>query len=109
MQHSSEHTDSYYAATVNWKTNYPKLTGEDRCDVAVVGAGFTGVSTALHLAEWGYDVALIEANRVGWGASGRNGGQLIDGFVTVEKIGKRLGGEAADVAYQTKSIQSILI
>jgi len=100
MNATSEHTGSYYAATLNWQTDYPRLEGEHRCDVAVVGAGFTGVSTALHLAEWGYDVALIEANRVGWGASGRNGGQLIDGFVSTEKIEKRLGRDAADIAYQ---------
>ena len=100
MHDTSEHTRSYYAATANWQTDYPRLLGEHHCDVAVVGAGFTGVSTALHLAEWGYDVALIEANRVGWGASGRNGGQLIDGFVDIDKIEKRLGSDAADVAYQ---------
>ncbi len=100
MNYSSEHTSSYYTATRNWQTDYPQLEGEHRCDVAVVGAGFTGVSTALHLAEWGYDVALIEANRVGWGASGRNGGQLIDGFVSIDKIEKRLGSDAADIAYQ---------
>ncbi|MFQ6005731.1 MAG: NAD(P)/FAD-dependent oxidoreductase [Woeseia sp.] len=95
-----KHPASYYAATANWTTDYPVLEGEHRCDVAIVGAGFTGLSTALFLAEWGYDVALIEANRVGWGASGRNGGQLIDGFVDVEKIEKRLGSEAGDIAYQ---------
>jgi len=100
MRVISKHTSSYYAATLNWQTDYPALEGEHRCDVAVVGAGFTGVSTALHLAEWGYDVALIEANRVGWGASGRNGGQLIDGFVSTDKIKKLLGSDAADVAYQ---------
>ncbi len=100
MNYSSEHTSSYYTATRNWQTDYPQLEGEHRCDVAVVGAGFTGVSTALHLAEWGYDVAVIEANRVGWGASGRNGGQLIDGFVSIDKIEKRLGSDAADIAYQ---------
>ncbi len=100
MQDTNEHTSSYFAATANWQTDYPRLLGEHRCDVAVVGAGFTGVSTALYLAEWGYDVALIEANRVGWGASGRNGGQLIDGFVNVDKIEKRFGADAADVAYQ---------
>ena len=97
MQFPAEHTGSFYAATRNPDKNYPRLTGEQRCDVAVVGAGFTGVSTALHLAERGYDVVLVEANRVGWGASGRNGGQLIDGFVEVEKIEKRLGREAADI------------
>jgi glycine/D-amino acid oxidase-like deaminating enzyme len=99
MQETIEHTGSYYAATANWHTDYPKLVGEQRCDVAVVGAGFTGVSTALHLVERGYDVALVEANRVGWGASGRNGGQLIDGIVEVGKIneiGRKFGNHAAD-------------
>ena len=98
MQVSGEHTKSYYAATANWQTDHPQLTGEQRCDVAVVGAGFTGISTALHLAERGYDVAVIEANRVGWGASGRNGGQLIDGIVElskVEEIRRKYGESAA--------------
>ena len=99
MLETTEHTDSYYAATANWKTDYPQLAGEQHCDVAVVGAGFTGVSTALHLVERGYDVAVIEANRVGWGASGRNGGQLIDGIVEVEKVAeirRKFGEHAAD-------------
>jgi glycine/D-amino acid oxidase-like deaminating enzyme len=97
MLETSEHTGSYYAATANWRTEYPPLKGENHCDVAVVGAGFSGVSTALHLAERGYDVAMIEANRVGWGASGRNGGQLIDGIVEAKKIQQiaRKYGEAA--------------
>jgi len=100
MLESTEHTGSYYAATTNWQTDYPRLVGEQRCDVAVVGAGFTGVSTALHLAERGYDVALVESNRVGWGASGRNGGQLIDGIVEASKIneiGRKFGNEAAEI------------
>ncbi|MDE0002952.1 MAG: FAD-dependent oxidoreductase, partial [Rhodospirillaceae bacterium] len=65
-----EHTGSYYAASVNEVTDYPVLTGAVAADVCVVGAGFTGVATALTLAERGYSVALVEANRVGWGASG---------------------------------------
>ena len=93
-----EHTGSYYAATRNVETDYPRLEGEHRCDVAIVGGGFTGVSTALHLAERRYDVALLEANRIGWGASGRNGGQLIDGFVELKRIEKRLGTGAAEMA-----------
>jgi len=100
MQESREHTRSYYAASAHSQTSYPSLDGSHRCDVAVVGGGFTGVSTALHLAERGYDVALIEANRIGWGASGRNGGQLIDGLVEVEKlhdIEKEFGRPAAEV------------
>jgi glycine/D-amino acid oxidase-like deaminating enzyme len=103
MQESSEHTNSYYAATTNWQTDYPVLTGEHRCDIAIVGAGFTGLSTAVHLAERGYDVAVIEANRVGWGASGRNGGQLIDGIVEVKKIeeiGRKYGESAANTVRQ---------
>ncbi len=103
MQKSSEHINSYYAATANWQTDYPLLAGEHRCDVAVVGAGFTGISAALHLAERGYDVAMIEANRIGWGASGRNGGQLIDGIVEVKKIdeiGSKYGESAASTVRQ---------
>ena len=100
MLETTEHTKSYYAATTNVRTNYPRLEGEHSCDIAVVGAGFTGVSTALALTERGYDVAIVEANRVGWGASGRNGGQLIDGMVDSDKIEKRLGKKAADLAYQ---------
>lgn len=103
MREDNEHTGSYYAATANWQTAYAPFEGEQRCDVAVVGAGFTGVSTALHLAERGYDVALIEANRIGWGASGRNGGQLIDGIVEGEKleeIRKQYGLQAAETIRQ---------
>lgn len=98
MRHSSEHTSSYYAATRH-QAEYPSLQGEHHFDVAVVGGGFTGTSAALHLAERGYSVALIEANRIGWGATGRNGGQLIDGFVDIERIEKRFGRDAADMAW----------
>lgn len=100
MGDSNEHTSSYYAATANVVTNFARLQGEHRCDVVVVGGGFTGVSATLHLAERGYDVVLLEANRIGWGASGRNGGQLIDGFVEEDKIKRRLGEDAAKVAYK---------
>lgn len=99
MRDTSEHTRSYYAATAHRQTAYPALAGVERCDIAVVGAGFTGVSTALCLAERGYDVAVLEAHRVGWGASGRNGGQLIDGIVETAKldeIARNYGESAAD-------------
>jgi gamma-glutamylputrescine oxidase len=95
-----EHVSSYYAATANNTTRYPRLEGERRVDVVIVGGGFTGVSAMLHLVERGYDVALLEANRIGWGASGRNGGQLIDGFVESRRIEKRLGADAAKITYQ---------
>jgi glycine/D-amino acid oxidase-like deaminating enzyme len=97
---AKEHTRSYYAATLNTKPDFARLDGAHLCDVAVVGGGFTGVSAMLHLAERGYDVALLESNRIGWGASGRNGGQLIDGFVEEDRIEKRFGADAARIAYE---------
>ncbi len=95
-----EHTGSYYAASRNIVADYPKLEGDHRCDVVVVGGGFTGVSTTLFLAERGYDVTLVEANRVSWGASGRNGGQLIDGFTDTQKFRKKFGDSIADMVWQ---------
>ncbi|WP_317624812.1 NAD(P)/FAD-dependent oxidoreductase [Rhodalgimonas zhirmunskyi] len=74
-----EHAPSWYAATANKAPRRPMLKGEARADVAIIGGGFTGLSAALHLAEAGFDVALLEAHRAGWGASGRNGGQLGSG------------------------------
>ncbi len=97
-----EHTRSYYAATLNEITGYPVLEGSHTADVCVVGAGFTGVATALTLAERGYSVALIEANRVGWGASGRNGGQLINGISGLEKIRKKHGDGIAEMLWNLK-------
>jgi gamma-glutamylputrescine oxidase len=67
--------ESYYTATMNRRQDYPALQGELRADVCVIGGGYTGLSSAIHLAERGYTVALLEAERIGWGASGRNGGQ----------------------------------
>ena len=100
IDHGREHTASYYAASRNNLTDYPTLEGDHRCDVVVVGGGFTGVSTTLFLAERGYDVTLIEANRISWGASGRNGGQLIDGFTDSEKFGKKFGDAEASMVRQ---------
>ena len=74
-----QHVDSYYVATANFVPECPALVGTVTCDVCVIGGGFTGLSSALHLAERGYDVVLLEAERIGWGASGRNGGQVGSG------------------------------
>ncbi len=74
------HASSYYAASVNDRTVYASLAGSEVVDVCVIGAGLTGVTTALHLAERGYTVAVLEASKVGWAASGRNGGQMIGGY-----------------------------
>ena len=72
--------DSWYAATVPAVDRHRTLAGRETADVCIVGAGFTGVSAALHLAERGYSVVVLEAARVGWGASGRNGGQVGSGL-----------------------------
>jgi glycine/D-amino acid oxidase-like deaminating enzyme len=101
MIDTNEHAKSYYAATKNWQTEYPELKGEHHCDVAILGGGFTGISAALRLIERGYNVAVVEANRISWGASGRNGGQLIDGFVMdLDKFEKKVGKNGAEIAYQ---------
>lgn len=106
---ASEHTPSYYAATARGLVERPALAGDLRADVCVVGGGFTGVSTALNLAERGYDVVLLEARRIGWGASGRNGGQVCSGYsADMGKIAGWLGKDDArtlfDMAEEAKSI-----
>ena len=93
------HTGSYYAATANEQTDFAPLRGENTADVCVIGAGFTGISTALHLAERGYDVRVVEANKVGWGASGRNGGQMIGGIAGETRIAKSLGSDGDDLLW----------
>ncbi|MER2299066.1 MAG: FAD-binding oxidoreductase [Pseudomonas sp.] len=80
MPFENQHTASYYAATARDAAPYPSLQGELTADVCVVGGGLTGVNTALELAERGLSVVLLEGRRIGWGASGRNGGQLIRGI-----------------------------
>jgi glycine/D-amino acid oxidase-like deaminating enzyme len=97
MMQTQPHTGSYYAATVNEVTDFAPLRGDHTADACVIGAGFTGLSMALYLAERGYDVHVVEANRVGWGASGRNGGQVIAGIAGEKNIAKNLGRDVEDV------------
>ncbi|SDJ92459.1 NAD(P)/FAD-dependent oxidoreductase [Billgrantia gudaonensis] len=106
---SSEHVASWYAATANPTPERPALTGEVDCDVCVVGAGFTGMSAALHLAERGHSVAVLEAARVGYGASGRNGGQIVNSYSRdLDVIEARYGAETAralgDMAFEGNRI-----
>ncbi|MBX9912536.1 MAG: FAD-binding oxidoreductase [Pseudomonadaceae bacterium] len=77
--HSPQHAASYYAASVKQPHSYPVLQGEVQADVCIVGGGFSGLNTAIEMAERGLSVVLLEAHKIGWGASGRNGGQLIRG------------------------------
>jgi gamma-glutamylputrescine oxidase len=71
--------ESYYLATARGLKLRPRLRERVSADVCVIGGGYTGLSAALHLAERGYGVVLLEAHRVGWGAAGRNGGQVASG------------------------------
>jgi gamma-glutamylputrescine oxidase len=105
----TEHPESYYTATAVGLTDHPRLEGEQSCDVCVVGGGYTGLSAALHLAERGYDVALLEAERIGWGASGRNGGQLNTGQRNSQgdlehRLGKAAARQLWDLAEEAKAI-----
>ena len=74
-----QYPQSWYAATAQPRPPFASLKGEARADVCIIGGGYTGLSAALHLAELGRSVVLLEAHRVGFGASGRNGGQLGSG------------------------------
>jgi len=87
---------TYYADSAGPAPSHPRLLGELRCDVCVIGGGFTGISAALNLAEAGYSVVLLEGAEIGWGASGRNGGQMITGYAPdMTKMIRMLGSDHA--------------
>ncbi len=77
---SGGYPHSYYADSVDLPPRRAALEGSQEADICIVGAGFSGLAAGLFLRERGYRVILLEGERVGWGASGRNGGQLINGF-----------------------------
>jgi gamma-glutamylputrescine oxidase len=104
-----EYPRSLYADTRTELPRFPAIRGEVRADVAVVGGGYTGLSAALHLARRGFQVALVEAHRVGFGASGRNGGQMGSGQrQEVDWLEAQLGRDAArrlwDLAEDAKAL-----
>jgi gamma-glutamylputrescine oxidase len=109
-----EYPASFYAATRTPLDPFPVLAGEVRADVAVVGAGYMGLSAALHLAEKGLNVVVLEAHRVGFGASGRNGGQVGSGQrqdqVWLEKtVGREHAHRLWDLAEDAKALVRDLI
>ena len=93
---AAAHAPSWYAATANASPARPALAGDVDADVCVVGAGFSGLSAALHLARAGRRVTVLEGARVGWGASGRNGGQIVNGLnASLGTIARRYGDDTA--------------
>jgi gamma-glutamylputrescine oxidase len=109
----AEYAPSYYMDTANTLGDdsccHAELVGEVIADVCIVGAGYTGLSAALHLAEKGYSVILLEAEKVGWGASGRNGGQVCpDHNMEYQALKSKVGAENAKVLWDM-SIESVAL
>ena len=99
--HDREHANSYYASSQRDKVDFPQLQDNISADICIVGGGLSGVATAVELSEQGFQVVVLEAQRVGWGASGRNGGQVIGGFGealsgSLEKVGRKFGVGASE-------------
>ncbi len=109
MQQREAHTPSYYAASAHTAPERPALNDHLEADVAIVGGGFTGVASALSLAERGYSVVLLEANRIGWGASGRNGGQVLAGWSGEGELVKQLGPKAEEFLWKTRYLGNEIV
>lgn len=97
---------SYYVASRNTSPVRPALKGRETADVCVVGGGYTGICAALELAERGFRVILLEAERVGWGASGRNGGQMLNGLNPGVSTLEKLAGETAAKAMWDMTVEA---
>jgi gamma-glutamylputrescine oxidase len=111
---SDDYPDSYYHASCNRNLQLDTLEGSERADVCIIGGGYTGLSSALHLAERGYDVVLLEARKPGWGASGRNGGQLCSGqrkdqITLTEMVGADAARQLWELAEAAKDLAKALI
>jgi glycine/D-amino acid oxidase-like deaminating enzyme len=96
------HTNSYYANSIKEETNYPVLEEDLTTDICIVGGGFSGVSAGLHLSELGYKVVIIEANKIGWGATGRNGGEIIGGFSGDDIMQKKYDTKYTDMLWNMR-------
>lgn len=108
-ERQGELPDSWYLASADLPSERPALRGALRADVCIVGAGFTGLSAARYLAQNGLDVVVIDAHRVGFGASGRNGGQVWSGYNTSQRqLAQTYGPDHAralwDITQEAKSI-----
>jgi|TARA_B110000971_G_scaffold219886_1_gene262043 gamma-glutamylputrescine oxidase len=111
---TNDYPESYYHASQNSHLKLGSLDGSTQADVCIIGGGYTGLSCALHLAKRGYRVILLEARKIGWGASGRNGGQLGSGQRKDQiELTKSLGADAAkrlwELAEDAKALAKQLI
>lgn len=109
-----EHAPSLYAAQAGALGEEVRLEGDVRSDVCIIGGGLTGVSAALHLAQRGYSVRVLEAHRIGWGASGRNGGQVgtgqrMDQVELEKRYGREPAGRYWQIAEEAKALVRVLI
>jgi len=99
--------NSMWEATANERPSYPRVEGNHSCDVVIIGGGFTGLSAAYHLQEMNVDTIVLEKDRVGTGASGRNGGEVLTGYLgSMEGIAKSKGLEEAKEMWKL-SLESI--
>lgn len=108
------HAPSWYADTAHPAPARPMLVGDVTADVCIVGAGYTGLVTAIELAQRGLSVVVLEAEKVGWGASGRNGGQIVTGFnKSITEIEGWMGKEDArhlwDLSEEAKTMLAGLV
>ncbi|MCF6321677.1 MAG: FAD-binding oxidoreductase [Rhizobiaceae bacterium] len=109
-----EYPPSWYAASATTKLDLTPLDKDIRVDVCIVGAGYSGLSAGLHLAQAGKNVCIIDAHRVGWGASGRNGGQLGSGQRLEQSelehlLGKKTAHSLWQLAQDSKTLVKSLI
>lgn len=103
------HAPSYYAASAKPQPERPMLQQDIEVDVCIIGAGFTGLSAGLHLAEAGFNVVILESALVGWGASGRNGGQIVNSYsrdmdVIERQYGSTTAHALGDMAFEGNRI-----
>jgi len=103
------HAPSYYADSANPAPERPVLRGAVDADVCIIGAGYTGLSAGLHLAEAGFKVVILEQAKVGWGASGRNGGQIVHSYsrdidVIEQNYGKEQAKPLAEMMFEGAQI-----
>jgi gamma-glutamylputrescine oxidase len=101
------HTNSWYAASRNQDIQGHSLAGEEHADVCIIGAGITGLSAALELAQQGFKVAIIEANCIAWGASGRSGGQMIFGYGCDMPVIEKAAGKTTAKAIWDMSLEGM--